>query len=48
MAFHGITPTEEALVMQTEGGHLVQVLAAPLSSLPPGAQPVLSTDANRM
>lgn len=39
MDFYVITPTEEQLVMRTVGGHVVLVLPAPLSSLPPAAAP---------
>jgi hypothetical protein len=40
MDFHVITPTEEQLVMRTERGHVVLVLPAPQSSLPPSLLPV--------
>ena len=36
MDFHVITPAEEALVMETEDGRVVEVWPAPTSSLPDG------------
>jgi hypothetical protein len=39
MDFHVITPAEDQLVMRTQDGHVVLVLPAPQSSLPPAAAP---------
>ena len=43
MDFHVITPAEDALVMRTEDGRVVQVLPTPPSSLPGGAAPAQPT-----
>lgn len=37
--YHVITPAEEALVMETEDGRVVEVWPAPLSSLPSADAP---------
>jgi hypothetical protein len=42
MEFHVITATERALVMETDGRRIVQVLPAPAESLPPGARTQLT------
>ena len=39
MNYHVITPAEEALVMETEDGRVVEVWPTPPSSLPPAAAP---------
>lgn len=39
MDYHVITPAEEALVMETEDGRVVEVWPAPPSSLPHNAAP---------
>jgi len=47
MHYHVTTPAETQLAMQTEAGHVVRVLPAPPSSLPPAVAPAPSAPNRR-